>query len=90
MTGGDREGCDVRSHEIDGVDRLIEVKTTAYGQETPFYLSRNHLEVSREKACCYHLYRVFWFRADSRLLTVRGALDRVCLLDPVGFMGWVA
>ncbi len=89
-TVGDREGFDIRSFELNGKDRLIEVKTTAYGKETPFYLTRNELETSRDRARHYHLYRVFRFRADPRLFSVRGALDKSCVLDPVQYMGWVA
>ena len=90
LTVGDREGFDIRSYEVNGKDRLIEVKTTAYGKETPFYLSRNELETSRERARHYHLYRVFRFRAHPALFNVRGALDVSCVLDPVQYMGWVA
>ncbi len=87
---GDHEGFDIRSYEVNGKDRLIEVKTTAYGKETPFYLSRNELETSQERARHYQLYRVFRFRADPALFNVRGALDESCVLDPVQYIGWVA
>lgn len=87
---GDGLGFDVRSFEPDGSDRLIEVKTTAGGKQTPFFLSRNEVEVSRGSEDAYHLYRVFAFRRDPRLFTVRGALDRVCTLDPIQFSARIA
>lgn len=34
----DGPGYDVRSFEADGRDRYIEVKTTAYGKSTPFFV----------------------------------------------------
>lgn len=89
-TVGDQEGFDVRSYELDGSDRLIEVKTTAYGKDTPFYLTRNELETSRDRSRYYHLYRVFRFRRDPGLFNVSGALDDTCVLDPVQYVGWVA
>ena len=84
-TVGDTEGFDIRSFETNGSDRLIEVKTTAYGKQIPFFLSRNELRVSQKKAKAYHLYRLFRFRSDPRLYGLVGALDVVCLLDPVLF-----
>jgi len=87
LTEGDRAGFDVRSFERNGADRLIEVKTTAYGKQTPFFVSRNEVAVSRVHDAHYHLYRLFRFREDPRLYAVNGALDRVCRLDPVQFAG---
>lgn len=85
VTLGDGEGFDVRSYEVDGSDRLIEVKTTAYGKQTPFFLSRNELRASQSKSHAYHLYRLFRFRQDPRVYGLRGALDQSCYLDPVQF-----
>lgn len=85
VTEGDGAGFDVRSFEAGGRDRLIEVKTTAYGKQTPFFLTRNELRVSQERDSAYHLYRVFRFRAEPKLYGLTGALDRVCLLDAVQY-----
>ena len=85
VTEGDGAGFDVRSFEADGRDRLIEVKTTAYGKQTPFFLSRNELAVSQRHAKVFQLYRLFRFREDPRLYGLRGALDQVCVLEPVQF-----
>jgi hypothetical protein len=82
---GDGEGFDVRSFETNGTDRLIEVKTTAYGKQTPFFLSRNELEVSRLRSVAFHLYRLFNFRSDPRFFSLKGALDDNCLLEPVQY-----
>lgn len=85
VTEGDSLGFDVRSFEEDGSDRLIEVKTTAYGKHTPFFVSRNEVQVSSERSDRYHLYRVFRFRADPRLYTLEGSLNTVCRLEAVQY-----
>ncbi len=43
---GDGAGFDILSFETDGRDRFVEVKTTKYGKETPFYLTRNEVGFS--------------------------------------------
>ena len=83
---GDGLGYDICSFEEDGRDRLIEVKTTRFGQMTPFFVSRNEVAVSEEEAASYHLFRVFNFRAESpKLYTLPGSLRQSCLLDPVQY-----
>ena len=84
---GDGAGFDVRSFEADGTDRLIEVKTTAYGKQTPIYFSSNELAVSQRFHGTYHLYRPFRFRDQPRLFVVRGALDKVSRAEPVQYKG---
>ncbi|MGH9472835.1 MAG: DUF3883 domain-containing protein [Terriglobales bacterium] len=79
---GDGAGYDILSFEESGKERLIEVKTTAFGRFTPFYLSRNELEVSRIKQDTYFLYRAFEFRSAAKLFMRRGALDREFALEP--------
>ncbi|MHC9084267.1 protein NO VEIN domain-containing protein [Luteimonas sp. RIT-PG2_3] len=53
---------DVLSYEESGRERLIDVKTTPFGQLTPFYVSRNELARSEIDAEIYRLYRIFNFR----------------------------
>nr|MDP9179550.1 DUF3883 domain-containing protein [Gemmatimonadota bacterium] len=75
----------IHSFEAGGRDRLIEVKTTAYGKQTPFFVSRNEVAVSGERDGQYHIYRLFEFRDNARLYTLSGALERVCHMQPVNF-----
>lgn len=84
-TKGDGAGFDILSFETDGCERFIEVKTTAYIAETPFYVSRNELSFSTEEAAQFHLYRLFDFRNRPRMFTLAGALDANCRLDPVSY-----
>jgi hypothetical protein len=84
-TKGDHLGYDIQSFEIDGNDRLIEVKTTRFGAMTPFFTSRNEVEVSAQHQIHYQLYRVFSFRERPRLFTLAGSLQSSCRLEPVSY-----
>jgi hypothetical protein len=88
-TRGDGLGFDILSFESDGRERLIEVKTTGFGKEAPFWVTARELAVSRSEEERYHLYRAFSFRKSPRLFIKQGALDRVSRLEPDTFRGWV-
>lgn len=85
-TKGDGLGYDVLSFDLDGRDRFIEVKTTTFGKETPFFVSRGELEFSRDADQQYHLYRLFEFRRRPRLFDLQGSVQANCLLDPVSYL----
>ena len=82
VTQGDHLGYDIRSFEENGQERLIEVKTTRFGAFTPFFASRNEVDVSESRDADYHLYRLFEFTNQPRLFLLKGALSRTCILDP--------
>jgi len=84
-TEGDHLGFDVLSYEVDGRERLIEVKTTRFGASTPFFASRNEVKVSEARDDHYQLYRLFNFIRQPKMFTLAGSLDRTCKLDPVQF-----
>jgi hypothetical protein len=84
-TQGDGLGYDIQSFEVDGRDRLIEVKTTRFGALTPFFASRNEVEVSEERQGDYQLYRLFNYRAQPRLFTLAGSLRSSCRLEPFSY-----
>jgi hypothetical protein len=90
ITQGDGAGFDIRSFEENGTERFIEVKSTAYGKETPFFVSRNEVDVSRRLHERYHLYRVFELRDQARLYTVAGSLSQAFELRPEIFRARVA
>lgn len=77
---GDGAGFDIRSFETNGEDRFIEVKTTGYGKETPFFVTSNELRFSQRRRAQYELYRVFLLRMKKRpgLFTLHGAIDESC------------
>jgi len=84
-TRGDGLGYDVLSFEATGRERLIEVKTTRYGEMTPFFATRNEVEVSERSAERYHLYRVFGFEKKPRLFILPGSLRQTVVLDAVTY-----
>lgn len=73
------------SFEASGRERLIEVKTTAFSETTPFYVSVNEVQVARERSEQYRLYRLFNFRASPRLFELPGAIETHCRLDPATY-----
>jgi hypothetical protein len=83
---GDHEGYDILSFEENGAERLIEVKTTKYGSETPFFVSRNEVAASKRSAVNYQLYRLFAFREAPRLYTLPGAIESTCRLSAATFL----
>ena len=82
---GDGLGFDVLSFEADGRERFIEVKTTTFGKDTPFFVSRNELDFSRAAAQQFHLYRLFEFRRQPRMFDLAGEISHHCTLDPVTY-----
>ena len=82
---GDGLGYDIRSFESDGVERLIEVKTTTFGDRTPFFVSANEVRFSSERGEVFHLCRLFDFRAAPRFFTLDGPIDQHCYLDATTF-----
>jgi hypothetical protein len=80
------EGFDVLSFETNGAERLIEVKTTKYGIETPFYVTRNEVAVSERQAQRYQVYRLFSFRDAPRLYTLPGAIGATCQITAANFV----
>ena len=85
VSKGDGLGYDVLSFESDGKERLIEAKTTTFGRDTPFFISRGELSLSQGAKDQFHLYRLFEFRKSPRLFDLPSALDQQCLLDPVTY-----
>lgn len=85
-TQGDGAGFDVLSFDTTGRERFIEVKTTAYGPLTPFFVTKNEVIVSHKANNGYYLYRTFDFRRHPKLFKKQGSLDRSFNLDPVQYL----
>lgn len=84
-TRGDDLGFDVLSFELSGKERLIEVKTTSFGKETPFFVTRNEVARSKADAELFYMYRLFEFRRRPRLFSLHGPIEQHCHLDPVTY-----
>lgn len=81
-TVGPSAGFDIKSFEDNGTDRYIEAKTTKYGKNTPFFMTPNELQFSRDNASRYYLYRLFKFRDSPRLFALNGHVKDRCILEP--------
>lgn len=82
---GDGLGYDILSFDSDGRERYIEVKTTAYDAETPFFISPNEVRFSEETEDKFHLYRLFSFRRKPKMFSVNGPVSSNFRLDPASF-----
>lgn len=85
QTKGDACGFDILSYEVTGKERFVEVKTTAYTAETPFFLSKGEVEFSAESHDQYWLYRVFNFRDSPKMFHLNGSVSNTCRLDPASY-----
>lgn len=79
---GEGLGYDIHSYEIDGRDRLIEVKTTRFRKETPFYVAANEVAVSSRHRERYWVYRVYNFRDVPFVYHFNGPLAERFRLKP--------
>ena len=79
-------GYDIESFDEHGKPMFIEVKTTKFSRATPFWVTKNELETSRELKNQYFLYRVFNFNEDPRFFTRQGKLDQGFMLEPSTYM----
>jgi Domain of unknown function (DUF3883) len=82
---GDGAGYDIKSFERDASNRYIEVKTTNGGVLTPFVISANELEFSKEAGGAFFLYRLFEYRELPRLFILQGDLSVRLSLTPLDY-----
>lgn len=85
VSQGDGLGFDVLSFDASGRERYIEVKTTSFGGDTPFFVSQRELALSKHEQTQFHLYRLFEFRKAPRMFDLVGNLEQHCQLDPVSY-----
>ena len=82
---GDGAGYDIASFAPDGRPRLIEVKTTNGWERTPFYISRNELEVAEERRAEWVLFRLWNFSREPRAFELYPPLDAHVSLTAMTF-----
>jgi hypothetical protein len=82
---GDGAGFDIHSYDGNGHDRFIEVKTTRYRKETPFFISSNEVSFAQRHSANYALYRLYRFERDPRLFSLEGNVGQYCELTPTQF-----
>lgn len=84
---GDGLGYDILSFDEDGGEKYIEVKTTTGWEDSPFFITANELERSRQDKDKFVLYRLYNFdirenKAD--FFIIKGSLDSYCI-NPIQF-----
>ena len=81
----DGAGYDIASFAPDGRQRLIEVKTTNGWERTPFYISRNELDVAEERRAEWVLFRLWNFSRHPRAFELYPPLDAHVSLTAMTF-----
>ena len=74
---------DIHSYEVNGAERLIEVKTTTGRIKTPYRISEREVAFSERHSDNYHLYRVYDFNkrtGDGKFYIRDGAVNRATLM----------
>lgn len=82
---GDGAGYDIRSFDLDGQERFLEVKTTIGHRRTPFYLSRNEREFSREAPERFRIFRLYGWGTDPRAFLIKPPLESSLILEPTAY-----
>ncbi|MGP5152166.1 DUF3883 domain-containing protein [Glutamicibacter ardleyensis] len=89
QTQGDGLGYDILSFDRSGKERLIEVKTSRYAASTPFFITKNEVEVAEQNPLNYWIYRLYDFHspnsrkyASAPLYQIHGDLSEKLELTP--------
>jgi len=82
---GDGAGYDISSFDVDGGRRLIEVKTTNGWDRTPFYITRNELDVAETHRENWRLVRLWNFAREPRAFELRPPLEAHVELMAIGY-----
>lgn len=79
---GDGAGYDIHSFDRHGNDRLIEVKATAGGRTSPFFVTRNELALSQERPDHFRLYRLYEIAKAPRMFRLKPPIEQAVTLEP--------
>lgn len=82
---GDGAGYDIHSFNLDGSDRLLEVKTTNGTALTPFFVSENERAFSEERPEAFRLVRLHDFREKPAGFELVPPLDKWVKLMPTTY-----
>ena len=78
---GDGAGYDIRSYDLSGEERFIEVKSTKGGPRTDFFLSRNERAFSDEEPERYRLFRLYDAANAPKIFKLKPPLDKAVRLE---------
>lgn len=79
---GDGAGYDIRSFEVDGQERFLEVKTTVGHQRTPFYLSRVERDFAEEAGHRFRIFRLYEWGRQPKAFLIEPPLEHALILEP--------
>ena len=82
---GDGYGYDIKSFELDGQERLLEIKTTCGHEGTAFWLTKREVDVAAERSEVYRIRRVFHFRNRAQMFEISPPLEAKLLMAPTTF-----
>lgn len=82
---GDGAGYDILSFNAVGRERLLEVKTTAGYQRTPFYLTENERALSTERPDEFRLVRLYDFLKAPKVFELAPPLEDSVMLRPINY-----
>lgn len=82
---GDGAGYDIRSFDLNGSERLIEVKTTNGPAKTPFFMSENERAFSEERPDAFRLLRLYQFVDKPSAFELRPPLVDHLTLHPTSY-----
>jgi hypothetical protein len=82
---GDGAGYDIASFALDGLPRLIEVKTTNGWERTPFHITRNELAVAEERRSEWRLFRLWNFSREPKAFELHPPLGAHVSLTAMSF-----
>jgi Domain of unknown function (DUF3883) len=82
---GDGAGYGVKSYDMNGREKFIEVKTTVGSQQTPFFMTRNEKDFADESDDRYRIARIFDFRRVPRAFEMTSPLDSFVRFEPESY-----
>lgn len=85
---GNAAPFDIRSYEVDGTEKYIEVKTTRGAASAPFFLSEQERQFFLSHKAQYYLYRVCSYRPEqghAKLFILRD-IEEECVLSPFQYV----
>ena len=82
---GDGAGYDILSFTEGGGERFLEVKTTAGGEQTPFYISSNEKLFSEERQDAFRIFRLYDFARAPKAFEIAPPLESRLILETANY-----
>ena len=73
---GDGLGFDIKSFDLKGREKFIEVKTTVGSSRTPFFMTRNEKSFAEECDDRYRIFRLYDFRRSPKGFELSPPLEK--------------